>query len=64
MAEAKVLQKEVREFVKIEKESKNCYRYEEVVMENKPTLIGGLYVRKDAVKGVPVKLRVTLEVLE
>ena len=52
-----------RDFYKIEKESKNCWRYEE--LQNKDgVLIGGLYIRKDAVKDVHKKLRVTIEVLE
>ena len=53
-----------RDFYKIEKESKNCWRYEELPDKSGKILIGGLYVKKDAVKDVHKKLRVTVEVLE
>ncbi len=51
-------------FVKIEKESQNCYRYQEQLEAGKPSVIGGLYVKKNAFKKMPLELKVTVEVVK
>jgi len=56
-------EKQVLTFIKIEKESTNCYRYQEQIRSGKPTVVGGLYVRKNAFKQVPAEIKVTLEVI-
>lgn len=45
----------------VEKETKNTIRYAEVG-EGQPPVIGTIYVQKWALKGVPKKVKVTLEV--
>ena len=48
----------------MEKETKNTIRYAEVAEEGKPPVIGTIYVQKWALKGIPEKVKVTLEVDE
>ena len=62
----KVLEKRAVEFVtNTEKpETKNCWRFEEVLVPKKPKVIGQLYLQKTAFKGTPEHIRVTVEVLE
>ena len=45
----------------LEKETKNTIRYAEVA-EGQPPVIGTIYVQKWALKGIPKKVKVTLEV--
>jgi hypothetical protein len=47
----------------IEKETKNTLRYAEVA-EGQPPVIGTLYVQKRALKGVPKRIQVTIDVVE
>lgn len=44
----------------VEKETKNTVRYTEVA-EGQPPVIGTIYVQKWALKGIPKKVKVTLE---
>jgi hypothetical protein len=45
----------------LEKETKNTVRYQEVQAEGQPPVIGTIYVQKWALKGLPKKVKVTLE---
>jgi len=62
----KVLEKDVVSFVPhpTKPDTKNTYRFEEVLRAKKPKIIGQLYVQKTAFKTKPDLLRVTVEVLE
>ena len=61
----KVLEKDKVEFVlnSDKPETKNTYRFEEVLRPKKPKVIGQLYVQKGAFKVKPEHLQVTVEVL-
>lgn len=48
----------------LEKETKNTIRYQEQAPEGQPAVIGTIYVQKWALKGIPKKVKVTLEVEE
>jgi hypothetical protein len=45
----------------MEKETKNTVRYQEVQTEGQPPVIGTIYVQKWALKGIPKKVKVTLD---
>jgi hypothetical protein len=45
----------------MEKETKNTVRYQEEQVEGQPPVIGTIYVQKWALKGIPNKVKVTLE---
>ena len=47
----------------VEKETKNTIRYSEVA-EGQPPVIGTIYVQKWAMKGIPKKVKVTVEAEE
>ena len=47
----------------VEKETKNTVRYAEVA-EGQPPVIGTIYVQKWAIKGIPKKIKVTLDMEE
>ena len=50
----------VERVFEIEKETKNTVRYAEVA-EGQPPVIGTIYVQKWAMKGIPKRVKVTLE---
>jgi len=47
----------------VEKETKNTVRYAEVA-EGQPPVIGTIYVQKWAMKGIPKRVNVTLEIAD
>jgi hypothetical protein len=47
----------------MEKETKNTIRYSEVA-EGQPPIIGTIYIQKWAMKGVPKRITVTLDIAE
>ena len=51
----------VERVFEVEKETKNTVRYTEVAEEGQPPVIGTIYVQKWALKGIPKKVKVTLE---
>jgi len=50
----------VERVFEVEKETKNTVRYAEVA-EGQPPVIGTIYVQKWAMKGIPKRVKVTLE---
>ena len=49
---------------KVEKETKNTYKFEEIKEVKEPPVIGTLYVQKWVFERPPSRLRITIEVDE